>query len=291
MLKIGDFSKLGQVSVRTLRHYETLDLFQPAYIDRFTDYRYYSVDQLPRLNRIVALKDLGFSLGQIKQLLDSNLPACELRGMFKLKQAEIEQQIEVERSRLERVEARLRQIEQEGQFSEYEVVIKSVEPQTIASRYGIIPTLEDMPQHRHALYESLYQQLSHTQIKIVAPEMALYHNTEYTEHDIHMEAAVTISSDAQVENELCLGEKLRIYELPAVENMASIIYHGRHPDVPQVAIGLFTWMEANQHVPAGCFRELHPFWSELNQDVDSDSVVFELQIPIQRQLDELSNVS
>ena len=65
MLKIGDFARLSQVSVVALRHYDEIGLLRPVKVDPFTGYRYYSTDQLPRLNRILALKDLGFSLEQI----------------------------------------------------------------------------------------------------------------------------------------------------------------------------------------------------------------------------------
>ena len=57
MFKIGDFSKLGQVSVRMLRHYDQLGLLKPGQIDKFTGYRYYAVEQLVRLNRILFFKD------------------------------------------------------------------------------------------------------------------------------------------------------------------------------------------------------------------------------------------
>ena len=79
MIKIGDFSKLSLVSVRTLRYYEEMGLLAPIQVDRFTGYRYYSFDQLPRLNRILALKDLGFSLEQIAQMLDEGLPPAQIR--------------------------------------------------------------------------------------------------------------------------------------------------------------------------------------------------------------------
>ena len=75
MFKIGDFSKLGQVSVRMLRHYDQLGLLYADQIDTFTGYRYYAVEQLARLNRIIFFKDLGFSLKQIKELLDNNPPS------------------------------------------------------------------------------------------------------------------------------------------------------------------------------------------------------------------------
>ena len=62
MIKIGDFARLSQVSVVTLRYYDEMDLLKPVRVDSFTGYRFYSADQLPRLNRVLALKDLGFSL-------------------------------------------------------------------------------------------------------------------------------------------------------------------------------------------------------------------------------------
>lgn len=108
MFKIGDFSRLSQVSVRMLRYYDEQGLLKPASVDRFTDYRYYSADQLPRLNRILALRDLGFTTDQIRRLLDDAVSAEQIRGMLKLRHAEIEHQVETEQARLLRVEARLR---------------------------------------------------------------------------------------------------------------------------------------------------------------------------------------
>ncbi|MEJ2749906.1 MAG: helix-turn-helix domain-containing protein, partial [Anaerolineae bacterium] len=109
MLKIGEFAKEADVTVKTLRHYARLGLLKPAWIDRFTGYRYYAREQMPRLNRIMALKDLGFTLEQIGRILTENLTVDELRGMLRLKCAELEQRIEEEQARLARVEARLRQ--------------------------------------------------------------------------------------------------------------------------------------------------------------------------------------
>ena len=75
MFKIGHFAKLGQVSVKTLRWYDELGLLKPMRIDSENGYRHYSIEQLPRLNRILALKELGLSLEQIVMLLKEDLPA------------------------------------------------------------------------------------------------------------------------------------------------------------------------------------------------------------------------
>ena len=117
MLKIGDFSQLAQVSVRALRIYDEMGLIKPVHVDKFSGYRYYETEQLPRLNRIIALKDLGFSLEQVSHLLDGELSAEKLRGMLMMKQAEIEQELNESQLRLMRVEARLRQIEREGKVA------------------------------------------------------------------------------------------------------------------------------------------------------------------------------
>src|SRR4030065_921765 len=99
MIRIGDFSKLSRVSVKTLRYYDEVGLLKPVEVDRFTGYRYYSIDQLARLNRILVFKDLGFSLDQITQLLDESLPAAQIRGMLRLKQAEIQDRVREEQGR------------------------------------------------------------------------------------------------------------------------------------------------------------------------------------------------
>ena len=95
MLRIGEFSKLSRVTVKALRWYAEVGLLVPSHIDEETSYRYYSVDQLPRLNRILALKALGFSLEQIASILDSTGPDEFLRIM-RGRRDELEEQISAE---------------------------------------------------------------------------------------------------------------------------------------------------------------------------------------------------
>src|SRR5258708_26051323 len=113
MLKIGDFSALSQVSIKTLRYYDEMGLFSPEHVGTDSGYRYYSVTQLPRLHRILALRDLGFSLEQIAGLLKGGLTAEQLRGMYLLREAEQREQVEEEHARLARLRARLSMIDKE----------------------------------------------------------------------------------------------------------------------------------------------------------------------------------
>jgi predicted transcriptional regulator YdeE len=112
VLKIGDFARLGRVTIKTLHHYERLGLIEPDWVNRFNGYRYYDSKQLSRLNRILTFKDLGFQLEQIGQLLDANLTPAEMRSLLARRRAELEEHIQVEQKRLNLVEARLLEIEQ-----------------------------------------------------------------------------------------------------------------------------------------------------------------------------------
>ena len=93
MLKIGEFSRLSQVTVKTLHHYDKLGLLKPIHIEECSGYRFYSVEQLSRIHRIMALKDLGLSLEQVSLILDQELSVEQIRGMLRLKQVEIQDQI------------------------------------------------------------------------------------------------------------------------------------------------------------------------------------------------------
>src|ERR1700751_4337840 len=100
MFRIGEFAQIAQVSGRQLRFYDQLGLLRPARIDAQTGYRYYTVRQLPRLNSILALKELGLSLEQIGPLLEKEISAAELRGMLTMKRAQIERSLQEEEARL-----------------------------------------------------------------------------------------------------------------------------------------------------------------------------------------------
>jgi len=283
VLKIGDFSQLGQVSVRTLHHYDDRGLLKPARIDDWTGYRFYSMEQLPRLNRILALKDLGFSLDQIGRLVDDDVPAEQLRGMLALKQAEIERQLTVGRTRLLRVEARLRQIEQEGEPSPYEVVLKKTAPQTIASTRTTVPTLEDMPTFRCDLYDELYGSLKRHRVEPGTPEFALYHTVEYLERDIDMEAAVAVDGPRGAGPEGG-GDRPAFRELPAVPEMASVVHEGSAWEIPRAITALFGWIGANGYATAGPYRELHLYGRENDlfraDSANVDSLLVEIQVPV-----------
>jgi DNA-binding transcriptional MerR regulator len=126
MFTIGDFAKLGRVSVRMLRHYDAIGLLTPVVVDPTSGYRFYNAEHLRRLNRVIALKDLGFTLQQVQAILDDQVDVVELRGMLRLRRAQLEAQMTADAARLTGVEARLRMIEKEGHMNTQDVVLKEV---------------------------------------------------------------------------------------------------------------------------------------------------------------------
>jgi DNA-binding transcriptional MerR regulator len=280
VFKIGDFAKLGHISVRMLRHYDKLGLLKPNHTDRFTSYRYYTIDQLARLHRIVALNGLGLTLQQIADLLgeDNQLPVDELRGMLKLRQAELAQELAEKQAQIAGVVARLEQLEREGQPSPYEIVIKSLEPLRVAGVRALVPSSSQMGPYCRDLYAQLYAHLARQQITPTGPELTMYYNEEYTEVDLDMETCVPIGEELLTD----AGDSLHIHSLPAAPMAAGLIYEGTYREVDGAVLALLSWLGQNNYVPAGPLRELHLSGPAHVGGRLVEPAVLELQVPIQR---------
>ena len=174
MIRIGNFARLGRVSVDTLRHYDDVGLLRPIAVDQFTGYRYYLAGQLARLNRIIALKDLGFSLKQIEQVLDG-LTLEQLAGMLKMKQAQSQQLVADEQARLTRIAARLKQIEMEETMSDYEVILKDTPAILIAARQVTVPTNDQVPRYLGQAFDETYSAIKTAGAREAAPCLAIWH--------------------------------------------------------------------------------------------------------------------
>lgn len=267
MIKIGNFSRISQVSVKALRYYDEVGLLKPVEVDPFTGYRYYDFDQLKRLNRILALKDLGFSLEQIAGLIDQDLPTAELRGMLRLKQAELREHVQEELDRLERIEARLRQLEQEISMSGYDVVLKKVEPILVAGVRDIIPSYPE----QGYLWEKLETYLGQQGASPSGPCFTIYHADEP-----EIDAEVCEPLAAAIPS----GGGVKVHELPAVEQAASTIHHGPFSTLGDAYGALLKWIESNGYRISGPGREfyLKPPADDGNQE--DPNTVTEILFPV-----------
>ncbi len=279
MYKIGDFSRMGQVSVRMLRHYDQIGLLKPEGVDAFSGYRNYSINQLPTLNRILFLKDLGFSLQQVNELLLKNLPLDELKSIHIERQEKLEKEMIQAKSQLEMVKLRLEQIENEGKEPLYEVMEKKAESFIFASIRRIIPEIKDMGFYCRTMHEELYKKLNECGITPGAPEITLYHNTEYSEENLDVEVGVKLNKDYRdIKN---LPNELNIRKIDSESRVASLLYKGPYENTISGVLELLNWIGLNNWNITGPVREIQlsgPTHDEKgNVQIDP---VSELQIPI-----------
>jgi DNA-binding transcriptional MerR regulator len=271
MFSIGEFARHGRVSVRMLRHYDAIGLLRPACVDPASGYRFYQARQLSELNRIIALKDLGFTLQQVQAILEEQVSAAELRGMLKLRRAEIHAQIEAETTRLARVEARLLTIEDEARVPTDGVVIKHLAPVRVVELTGTAAGYEpeSITPVIQPLYCDLWQRMASAGVSAAGPAIAYYEDTPTDHGSIVVHAAVPVVTEAVT------GHDLSVTDLPEVPTAAAIIHHGSMDDVIATGQALAWWIDANGYQSAGYAREVTLEWS-----ADTEQWVTELQQPI-----------
>ncbi len=269
MLKIGEFARVGQVSIATLRHYDQCGLLKPNELDPKTGYRYYSLDQLARLNRILALKELGFPLEQIAHLLEENLSLEQLRGMFTLKQAQTQQLIDAESARLTRIAARLSYIEQEGKMPAYEVLLKQVDPLLVASIRDRIPDIHE----RAHLYNTLSAYLERQGVQRSQPDMLLLHSRhEWHDEDVSIDVEVAIPLLTALPG----NEQVRIRTLPG-GLVACTVHTGPDLFLGRAYLTLYRWMKDNGYHFTNPPRHIH---LQRADEMDPNHNVTEVQFPV-----------
>jgi DNA-binding transcriptional MerR regulator len=264
VFRIGDFSRLTQVTVKALRHYDDLGLLRPAHVDRDTGYRYYSGAQVMRLNRILVLKDLGLALDQIGPFLESDLSSDQLRAMLQIKQAETSRRIEQEQIRLARIEAWLGE-GGEAVGARIDVVLKRVDAQRVASIRQVLPRRGDVGQLFRAL--AVYRQ---RHALGASSWTVVWHDGDFREECADAEATFATSDQLPADDRICASE------LPLVESMACVVHHGPADSIGSACRALLQWVDANGYQLAGPERVRMIERGGTNGAAD----VVELQVPI-----------
>ena len=281
MFRIGEFSKLTRVSVRMLRHYDQLGLLTPSRKDSSTNYRYYSAEQLPRLNRILALRDLGFSLEQVAEMLEEDPSSEQLLGMLKLKRAEIEQEMHVEQLRIARLEARIQQMHAQEPYNEYDVVVRQLESHMAATLRKVAPDDD----HIQYMFEELERYVARFEARADKPPMTIYHDPEYREKDIDAEVVVPLKMAIPGSDEI------RVLAMPRIAQAACVVHTGSYATIYQAYNALLGWIEANGYRMTGPIREVYLGYSadglgfELPPTYlakDSNQFVTELQLELEK---------
>ncbi len=274
MFRIGEFSKIAQVPSSMLRYYDQIGLLKPAHIDSWTGYRYYSTKQLPRLHRILALKDLGLSLDQVTQLIHDDISDDEIRGMLTLKKAQVEQTVQAEIARLRQIEARLQLIEAPHQPS-FDVVLKSVPVQSYLSVREVLPNVDTALGIMQELIQVLPNRFNDNELGHFT---TVVHSESIESDKLDIELGAIVFKPKKLSPIVLSGERLlQISELPAVDMMATIVQVGGFENNCRSYGAIGMWVEDNGYSIAGPGREVLIKPPRLDQ---LDEMVTEIQFPV-----------
>jgi DNA-binding transcriptional MerR regulator len=278
LLKIGEFSQLSQVTVKTLHHYSDLGLFMPAHIDPHNNYRYYNIDQLPTIHRIMALKEIGLSLEQIKKMLNEGLSTEEIRGMLRLKQSEINTQIRETERQMALIEFRLRMIDAEDKFPNLDVVIKRLEPLNVLSFF--------VKKHhtRQKIGEIVQSAIDEGALEFTGVALDVYHGETILplespeiqdgQHEIMLGVSASQESITLPE----IGE-LRARVEPEIETAATLmLYKDKSPEVFERVTLLHRWAIAHGYQLSGRVRYWHHRGPMETQN--PEEYIIEVQLPV-----------
>jgi len=276
MFRIGEFAQIAQVSGRQLRFYDQLGLLRPAHIDQQTGYRYYTIRQLPRLNSILALKELGLSLEQIGPLLENRISPTELRGMLTMKRAQVERLLQDEETRLRHIESRIAQIDRDGALGGFDVVMKSVPSTPFLSLNCRCDGMDEVVRMVRTVAEDGGRQIRpalRDKLVVVARNDR---DDEQLDLDIGFSLTRASNSSVRIAGDLVL----RASELPAVDTMATIVRPGTNSESHTSFGAIGTWIEANNYEVAGPCREV--FLEPITGPPGFEGALVEIQFPVRK---------
>lgn len=247
MLKIGDFSKLSRVSIRMLRHYDEIGLLKPVKIDSFTGYRYYSEAQLPVMARINSLKDMGFGLAAIGEMMACYDNKEQMERYLRIRHAELTAVSEETAHRLRLLETAIDRLRKDD-FMNYDVLLKTIPERYVASTRKIIPSynMEGM------LWHILFKETSQLNMTILEPSYtsAILHDKEYKESDVDVEVQVAVKGNYPD------TENVKFKTVPPV-TAASITFKGAYEQFTEVYAALAAWVQANGYEYCGPMFDIY----------------------------------
>ncbi|WP_312426572.1 MerR family transcriptional regulator [Lacrimispora sp.] len=270
MFKIGEFSKLTQVSIRMLRYYDETGLLTPAATDRFTNYRLYAAEQIPTLNKIIFLRDLGFNVSEIGIAINhwgDEFIAKQLED----KRLEIGNVIKSEQEKLAKIELAKNDILREKMAINYNVSIKSIPSYQVFSLRRIVPDYYAEGQ----LWKEMSDFADKNNIPVSSDTFTIYHDMDYREKDVDMEICAPVARMGKNTN----GFVFRNTE--PVQNMACTMVYGPFENIAGAFLAFASWLqEHNQYKMIGQSRQIvhRGPWNE----ECPDKYLTEIQIPLER---------
>ncbi|MCL1796079.1 MAG: MerR family transcriptional regulator [Clostridia bacterium] len=235
MIRIGDFSKLSRISIRMLRHYDDLGLLKPETVDGVTGYRYYSPAQLQNANRVTALKDMGFSLASIAEIMKQYHDPVALRAFLAVKSEEVKEQERDARNRLMLIETAMKRLRKDIHSMKYDVTQKTMPQRYVASLRKKIPTYQD----EHTLWEQMGQEAGCAlQTDNPCYSLAVFFDEGYKESDVDVEIQIAVQGRYEDTENV-------IFKTVGPIDIASAIYKGSYEQIYEVNEAVAAWVSDN----------------------------------------------
>lgn len=244
MFKIGEFSRLAQVSARMLRYYDQCGLLHPDRVDHFTGYRLYSAAQLTDLARIVALRDMGFGVEEIAALLPCFGDAAAMGAALRKKERAVRATIADEQTKLERIAAFCGALEKERRDMTYEVKLTSLPAETVLSLRDTLPDY----QREGELWHRLCRYMAEVGVACDQGGYSIYHDEEFRDQDVDVEVAVPLAAPVEA------PPPYSCHTLPAIPLAATVEFAGPYDGYAAATQALATWVEENGYRMTGPIR-------------------------------------
>lgn len=227
---------MAQISIRMLRHYDELGLLIPEQVDSFTGYRYYSEAQLPDAVRITALKDMGFRLAAIPEILRRYDEPDALSAFLAEKRVALRAEAEETAYRLKLLETAMGRLGKDNGMMKYDVTLKQMPERYVASVRQIIPAYDQ----EKLLWQTLQREAAPQRLRMAEPSygLAVYHDEGYKERDVDVEIQIAVlGSYADTEH-------VRFKTVPAVQ-VACATYQGSYEKITEANEAVACWVRDN----------------------------------------------
>lgn len=270
MFKIGEFSKLTQVSIRMLRYYDETGLLKPAETDRFTNYRLYSAEQIPVLNKILFLRDLGFNVSEIAVALD-NWHNEYIAGLLENKRLEIGNTIAAQQDKLSKIALAKRDILQKKIALHYNVSIKAVPSYQVLSLRRIVSDYYAEGQ----LWREMSAFAEENNIPVSNDTFTIYHDKDYKETDVDIEICAPVTRAGK---DMC---DFTYKNTEPVPTMACTMVYGHFENIAGAYLSFANWLQTHtQYKMKGQSRQIvhRGPWKEENPE----NYLTEIQIPLEK---------
>ena len=274
MFRIGQLASIYKISGKTLRYYDELGLLRPKYVDETTGYRYYTSSQIPILNEIFLLKEMGLSLKEITYLMKEEIDKDHtlLKGVLELKQLEFDRQIKELNEKKQTIELLKKKLDKNGgiELSSYNVGIKPVEEMQVASLKASISTYST----QEALWSELLEYLNKCRAKTGNERFTIYYDSVYKSDEIQVEILKRVLAPFPE------TDRIRCKKQEGSREVAYLLHTGEHESVIDAYEAILTWIEENDYKIVGNIRE--EFHMDDFTTDDPKEFVTEIQIPVEK---------